>query len=132
MNARIIAIAAAILFATAAFAAKPDVIVLRNGETQGGTLRSCKPDSCTLGKTLYKREAMAWIGFAADNAKPPLVTYNSEDEIHLRDRLRNVPEAFDDPASSASRQQSYLLQFEQTARCNVHWRVSKTRLADNS
>src|SRR5437667_4301678 len=85
MNARIIAIAAAVLFATAAFAAKPDVIVLRDGETQGGTLRSCQPDSCTLGKTLYKREAMAWIGFAADNAKPPLGTYNSEDEIHLRD-----------------------------------------------
>jgi hypothetical protein len=76
---------AVVVFAIAGSAlAANDVVVLRSGEVKSGKLVSCDSDSCTLGKTLYKRDALAWVGFGADNPAPPMVTYNSEDEVHLR------------------------------------------------
>jgi hypothetical protein len=85
-------LAMTMLFA-AALAQKPgapplasgDVIVLRSGEAKKGQLKSCDPDSCVLGARVYRRDVMSWVGLAVAEATPPMVTYNSEDEVHLRD-----------------------------------------------
>ena len=74
----------ALVFAIAGSAlAATDVVVLRSGEVKSGKLVSCDSNGCTLDKTLYKRDALAWVGFGADKPAPPMLTYNSEDEAHL-------------------------------------------------
>jgi hypothetical protein len=76
------------LFAATALAGcgKPgnDLVLLRDGNRQGGTLRGCTNSGCALESQAIPQAAIAWIGFSVVGDAPPAVRNPAGDEIHLR------------------------------------------------
>jgi len=61
------------------------VLILRTGITQTGQLHSCLAHGCTLDRTSFPWDAIAWIGLGRAQPPPPKVKDPTQDEIHLND-----------------------------------------------
>ncbi len=62
-----------------------DVVILRDGTVQKGTLKSCVASQCQLGANSYPKDSIEWIGLVVGITRPPEVVNLDKDEAHLRD-----------------------------------------------
>ena len=61
-----------------------DLVVLKTGDRQTGTLHGCINASCQLDNQAIPQVQIAWIGFSYANSPPPSVDNPATDEIHAR------------------------------------------------
>ena len=73
------------VFLVSASSAAADLLIMRDGRTVGGTLKTCVSDVCQLDARSIPRPTIAWIGLGSKAATPPLVKDQTQDEVHLVD-----------------------------------------------
>ena len=65
-----------------------DLLVLRDGKRQSGSLVTCAVDTCLMGTSVVPRENIQWIGLSLSQklqATPPPLQNSATDELHLAD-----------------------------------------------
>ena len=73
------------VFLVSASSAPADLLIMRDGSTVSGTLKTCVADVCQLDARSIPRPNIAWIGLGSKAATPPPVKDSTRDEVHLVD-----------------------------------------------